>query len=160
MLAKKRSRKAASATRFVHTNLVAHDWKKLSRFYIKVFGCTRKPPERDLEGAWLDEATSLSGAHIRGIHLGLPGYGAGGPTLEIFQYSREDKGRMPAINRPGFGHIAFAVRDVGRALQKLERHGGGRLGRRVSTEIEGAGRIDFIYARDPEGNIIELQRWA
>ena len=146
--------------KFVHTNLVARDWKKLADFYIQAFGCKRKPPERNLSGEWLDKATSLKGVHIRGIHLRLPGYREDGPTLEIFQYSREKRGRRPAVNKPGFGHIAFAVRDVAKTLQKVERCGGGRVGQRVSTEIEGVGRIDFVYARDLEGNVIELQKWS
>ena len=35
---------------------------------------------------WLDSATGINGAHLRGMHLRLPGYGEHGPTLEIFQY--------------------------------------------------------------------------
>lgn len=147
-----------AGVKFVHTNLIARDWKKLAEFYIKAFGCKRKPPERDLKGDWLDKATSLKGAHIRAIHLVLPGYGANGPTLEIFEYSKQKQGACPAVSRPGFGHIAFAVRDVAKALQKVERCGGGRVGQRVSAEVEGVGRIDFVYARDPEGNVIELQK--
>lgn len=150
----------ASGIKYVHTNLVARDWERLADFYIKAFGCKRKPPKRDLKGEWLDKATSLKGAHIRGIHLVLPGYGAGGPTLEIFQYSKEKWGRCPAVNRPGFGHVAFAVRDVCKALQKVEHCGGGRVGELVSADIEGVGHIDFVYLRDPEGNVIELQKWA
>jgi lactoylglutathione lyase len=146
--------------RYVHTNLVAHDWKALARFYIKAFGCKGKPPERDLKGKWLDRATSLKGAHVQGIHLILPGYGSAGPTLEIFQYSKERRGSSPLVNRPGFGHIAFAVKNVAKTLGQVERIGGGRVGEVVSTEIEGVGSINFVYARDPEGNIIELQKWG
>ena len=145
--------------KFVHTNLVARDWRSLARFYIEALGCIRKPPERNLAGDWLDQATSLKGARLQGVHLDLPGCGPGGPTLEIFQYEREKKGETPAVNRPGFGHIAFSVRNVARALERVERLGGGRVGRVVSAEIEGVGRINFVYARDPEGNIIELQKW-
>ena len=150
----------ASGIKFVHTNLVARDWRKLAEFYIKAFGCKRKPPERDLKGEWLDKATSLKGARIRGMHLLLPGYGGNGPTLEIFEYAKEKWARLPVVNRPGFGHIAFAVKDVGKALQSVELCGGGRVGERVSAEIEGVGSIDFVYARDPEGNVIELQKWG
>jgi predicted enzyme related to lactoylglutathione lyase len=150
----------ASDIKFVHTNLVARDWKALAQFYIRALGCKRKPPERNLKGAWLDKATSLRGAHIQAIHLELPGYKAGGPTLEIFQYARDKKGNAAAINKRGFTHVAFAVRNVGKALEKVERHGGGRVGQVVSAEIEGVGPIHFVYARDPEGNIIELQKWG
>jgi catechol 2,3-dioxygenase-like lactoylglutathione lyase family enzyme len=91
---------AISAT-LVHVNLIARDWERLAAFYEIVFGCVRVPPERDLAGPWLDRATGVSGARIRGVHLRFSG-NAGGPTLEIFQ---------------------------------------------------------FAYVMDPEGNVIELQRW-
>jgi hypothetical protein len=34
------------------------------------------------------------------------------------------------------------------------------LGEIVSVEVAGAGWITFAYATDPEGNLIELQRWS
>jgi lactoylglutathione lyase len=148
-----------AGTRYAHTNLVARDWKLLSRFYIKVFGCKVKPPERNLKGQWLDRLTAIAGSHINGIHLSLPGYGPEGPTLEIFQYSREPKSKLPRINQPGFGHIAFSVKNVRQLLSKVERNGGGRVGEMVSAEIDGVGFINVVYARDPEGNIIEIQKW-
>ena len=146
--------------KYAHTSIVARDWISLSRYYVRASGCKPKPPERNLKGEWLDKATSLKGAQIRGIHLTLPGYGADGPTLEIFQYAKEKKGGFAAINKPGFAHIAFAVQNVAKALEKVERCGGGRVGEIVSTEISGVGPINFVYSRDPEGNIIELQKWG
>jgi predicted enzyme related to lactoylglutathione lyase len=147
------------SARFVHTNLVAKDWHRLARFYEQVFGCTPVPPERNLSGQWLDEATGIPRAHIQGVHLRLPGYGDGGPTLEVFQYDSEEEEPSPAANRPGFGHIAFAVDDVEATRQAVLATGGGELGKVVSVEVTGAGTITFAYLTDPEGNIIEVQRW-
>jgi hypothetical protein len=70
--------------RFAHTNIAARNWKKLSDFYIHVFDCNVKPPERSLSGKWLDRATGLSNAELEGVHLLLPGHGDNGPTLEYF----------------------------------------------------------------------------
>jgi predicted enzyme related to lactoylglutathione lyase len=64
------------------------------------------------------------------------------------------------INQSGFGHIAFAVDNVEEALGKVIRNGGGKIGRIVSTKVESARKIEFVYACDPEGNIIELQKWS
>ena len=94
------------------------------------------------------------------MHLALPGYGKDGPTLEIFQYSRMKGTRARSISHPGFGHIAFAVRDVKAALAKVRRHGGSAVGSLVSTTIEGVGHIEVAYAIDPEGNVVELQKWG
>jgi predicted enzyme related to lactoylglutathione lyase len=145
--------------KYVHTNLVAANWKELAEFYIKVFGCKRKPPERKLKGEWLDSLTSIQNARIEGMHLSLPGYGKDGPTLEIFQYSRMKGTKAPSVSHPGFGHIAFAVTDVKAALARVKRHGGSAVGSLISTTIEGVGHIEVVYARDPEGNVVELQKW-
>jgi len=146
--------------RFVHTNLVASDWRRLARFYQEVFDCELLPPERDLKGAWLEAATGLVAAHLRGIHLRLPGWGDGGPTLEIFQYDRPADRPDTAVNRPGFGHIAFAVDDVTAAVEAVRAAGGGAVGQIVSLDVPGAGVVTFAYLTDPEGNVVEVQRWS
>ena len=145
--------------KYVHTNLIARDWKRLADFYTRVFGCILIPPERDLVGQWLDDATSVSHAHIRGAHLRLPGYGDAGPTLEIFQYDSELTKPSTAVNRPGFGHLAFAVDDVDAMRDAVIAAGGRDVGKIVTVEIPGAGKIRFVYVADPEGNVIELQQW-
>ena len=145
--------------KYVHTNLIAQDWKRLADFYTRVFGCALVPPERDLSGKWLDDATSVPNAHLRGAHLRLPGYGDAGPTLEIFQYDAGLDKPTTAINRPGFGHIAFLVDDVDAARDAVIAAGGTAIGKIVSPEIAGAGQVRFVYVADPEGNIIELQKW-
>jgi predicted enzyme related to lactoylglutathione lyase len=145
--------------RFVHINIVAQDWRRLAQFYQEVFGCIPVPPERNLSGDWLEKGTTVAGAEIRGIHLRLPGCEGKGPTLEIFQYNIQKKDQQAAINRPGFAHIAFAVDDVEVARDAVIAAGGFRIGKPVTVRIPGAGLITFVYVADPEGNIIELQRW-
>jgi len=144
--------------RFAHVNLVARDWRRLAGFYERVFGCVPVPPERRLSGPWLEQATGLAGAQIRGLHLRLPG--CDGPTLEIFQYEPEGSASGKALNRPGFSHIAFAVEDVAGAREAVLAAGGGELGVVSSRLIPGAGTVTFVYLTDPEGNALELQRWS
>jgi predicted enzyme related to lactoylglutathione lyase len=146
--------------KYVHTNLTARDWRKLVRFYGDVFGCVPKPPERDLSGAWLDDLTSLKRAHLSGMHLCLPGFEHEGPTLEIFSYDQMVEGSKPVVNEPGFGHLAFLVGDVDAALKAVLSAGGSTVGRVCSTEVKGVGSLRVVYARDPEGNILELQHWS
>jgi catechol 2,3-dioxygenase-like lactoylglutathione lyase family enzyme len=147
--------------KYVHTNLIARDWRKLADFYIAVFGCKPQYPERDLYGEWVDSLTGIANARIRGMHLALPGYEEGGPTLEIFQYEPEDlRDRPNAINRQGFGHIAFLTDSVEALLDRLVRHGGKPLGEVVKREYEGIGTLTVVYAADPEGNFIEIQNWS
>ena len=145
--------------KYKHTNIIASDWEMLAQFYERVFGCVRMPRERHLSGAWLEKGTGVRDAHLSGVHLLLPGWGEDGPTLEIYQYSRNQITPLPAANREGFGHIAFEVDDVAMVLEKVRQQGGGAVGEMVSHEVEGSGLLVFIYATDPEGNIIELQSW-
>ena len=146
-------------SKYVHTNLVAEDWKKLATFYENVFGCKPVPPERKLSGKLLDDAIGLKDSELCGMHLRLPGYDDKGPTLEIFQYNiKKQRGKITP-NRPGFGHIAFAVNDVEKAKEAVLKAGGGMLGKISKLNVPGAGSVSFVYVTDPEGNIIELQKW-
>lgn len=148
--------------RYVHTNLVARDWRRLADFYVGVFGCEPVPPERDLRGEWLDRSAGLpEGSHLRGMHLRLPGHGPDGPTLELFAYDEPaEQGSEPTANRLGYGHLAFRVDDVPGMLERLLAAGGSPLGQVATTEVPGVGRLEVVYARDPEGNIVELQAWS
>jgi catechol 2,3-dioxygenase-like lactoylglutathione lyase family enzyme len=148
----------ARGVRLAHVNLVARDWERLAAFYERVFGCTRVLPERDLSGPWLEAGTGVQGARIRGVHLRLPG--GEGPTIEVFTYHPALDSLPTAPNRPGWGHVAFAVEDVAAVRAAVLEAGGSALGAPITTEIEGAGEITFAYVADPEGNVIELQRWS
>src|SRR4030095_259897 len=114
--------------RFVHTNLIARDWRSLVKFYESVFGCVFVPPERNFSGAMLEAGTGVAGASLSGMHLRLPGHGPEGPTLEIFSYSRVVEAPHPVVNRPGFAHIAFEVASVPEARQAVLAAGGSAVG--------------------------------
>jgi predicted enzyme related to lactoylglutathione lyase len=146
--------------RYVHTNLVAEDYRSLARFYQDVFGCVPVPPERDYRGDDLDAGTGLKGAHLRGIHLRLPGHGDDGPTLEIFSYDAHAPRPAGAVNRPGFGHIAFSVDDVRAAGDAVVRAGGGTVGKIATLRTSTGAEVTWCYMTDPEGNIVELNSWS
>ena len=143
-----------------HTNIIATDWKMLSRFYQDVFGCTPVPPQRDQSGQWLEDGTGVKNAALKGEHLLLPGFSKGGPTLEIYSYSEMLEKHEAKSNRKGFGHIAFEVEDVKIATDEVVQAGGKLYGKVVSREVPGAGTITFTYVLDPEDNLIELQSWS
>lgn len=144
--------------RYAHTNIVARDWKRLGRFYEEVFGCVFVPPERDHHGDWADALTRVPGARVRGGHWRLPG--VEGVTLEIFSYNVAEAAPVPAINRPGLAHLAFEVEDVPAAREAVLKAGGRDYGALVTRAVPGAGTITLVYMTDPEGNIIELQKWS
>lgn len=145
--------------RYVHTNIIAKDADKLIDFYKNVFHCKSINETRDLRGEWLDRLTGLNQAHITGEHLLLPGYGDDHPTLEIFSYDIRKETVPPEINRPGIAHIAFEVDDVEATLEQIISAGGSSLGELVTAPYPDDLEAVFVYARDPEGNILELQSW-
>lgn len=149
----------AFAAKYVHTNLVAHDWRRMAKFYQEVFGCAPLLPERHYEGKWVEDVTTLSNASLQGVHLRLPGYGDSGPTLEIFEYNFTKDDSPTTANQRGFAHIAFHVDDVAAARDVVLQNGGKNLGKLHTMQVSGAGTITLAYMADPEGNIIELQHW-
>jgi catechol 2,3-dioxygenase-like lactoylglutathione lyase family enzyme len=145
--------------RYGHTNIVAADWRALADFYEQVLGCVPVTPDRDFQGAAIEAATGLPGAHLRGRHLRLPGGGPDGPTLEIFTYAHAEARPATAPNRPGFGHMAFIVDDIAAGRAAVLAAGGGAVGETVRLTLADGTSVTMCYLTDPEGNIVELQQW-
>ena len=146
-------------TVYNHTNIVSHDPERLAAFYIKVFDCVRHGPARDLRGEWLERGTGFKGVRIRGVHLRLPGHGDAGPVLEIFQVDGAEPSIPGAVNRPGLMHICFTVDDIHDRMDQVLAAGGERQGEIARAVIKDVGAADFVYARDPDGNIVEIVSW-
>ena len=148
-----------AGARYVHTNLIARDWRQLAAFYESVFGCVPVPPERDYSGPVFDAGTGVRRARLTGMHLRMPGVGEHGPTLEVFNYSQLEDGPAPKVNRPGFSHIAFAVDSVDDAREAFLAAGGSPVGEVVRLTTSTGSTVTWCYVADPEGNIVELQHW-
>jgi len=153
-------KKGPIRARYAHVNIVADDWRRLVDFYVEVFGCEPVGVERDHHGPWVETLTGIPGAWINGIHLRVPGHGDGGPTIEIFQYGENDPRPTMRLNTPGFPHIAFEVESVAEARELVLEKGGRDVGAMHTRAVPGEGTIELVYMADPEGNVVELQRWT
>lgn len=149
-----------AGARFGHVNLTGRDWRRLAAFCADVFGCELVPPERDYRSPDLDAATGLTDAHLTGAHLRPPGLGPDGPTIEIYSYDQLAGHLGAAVDRPGWGHVAFAVPDVPAALDEVRAAGGAAHGEIVTLRTADGRHVTWCYATDPEGNIVELQAWS
>ena len=67
---------------------------------------------------------------------------------------------VTAVNRPGFGHIAFQVADVVTARDQVLHAGGSAVGEVVTLSVATGAEVTWCYVTDPEGNIVELQNWT
>jgi catechol 2,3-dioxygenase-like lactoylglutathione lyase family enzyme len=117
-------------------------------------------PPASCPGAWLEAGTAVENASLEGEGLRLPGHDPDGPTLEIYSYSSALEKPDTVANRLGLGHLAFGVPDVEEALGQVLAEGGRPLGEFTSASVQGKGQLTFVYARDPEDNVVELQSWS
>lgn len=146
-------------TRYAHVNIMAADWQRLADFYETVFDCEPVSTERDHHGPHIDALTAESGQRFRGRHFRVPGHGEHGPTIEIFTPATPAEGSPKRLTRPGFSHLAFEVDDVEAKRLQVKGLGGDDYGELVTIDIPGAGKLTLLYMTDPEGNIVELQKW-
>jgi predicted enzyme related to lactoylglutathione lyase len=146
-------------TKYVHTNIVANNWKKLADFYIKVFDCKVVPPIRHYKGKDLEDAVKIKSVELNGVHLKLLGYNKSGPTLEIFSYIPSLTKQNRKVNTPGITHIAFDVGDVHKMQEKVIENGGEKVGKIITLKRSDGKKVTWCYVKDPEGNMIELQKW-
>ncbi|MGB2982771.1 MAG: VOC family protein [Candidatus Bipolaricaulia bacterium] len=74
--------------------------------------------------------------------------------------SNESNRPLKAVNAAGSAHLTFAVEDVEATAKRVIEHGGSPVGDLTDREIPSAGTLAFQYVVDPEGNVIEIQRWS
>lgn len=144
------------ATSFSHVCIVSEHPLDLAEFYTAVFSCERSGPDRDLSVPALAKGMGLPGAHVKGIHLTLPGGGSG--TLEIFSLPDMIEGTR-ATNALGLMHLSFRVDDLAVTVDGILARGGSLQGEVAELEVAGVGSAAFVYAKDPDGNLIEVQQW-
>ena len=145
--------------KFSHINLISKDWKKLAQFYIKVFNCKMILPQKNYSGNWLSGGTGLNNVKVQGAHLSLPGFDQNGPMLELLQYDKLLQSEKRSPNHTGIGNLSFRVESLEETIEKALQFGAEIQGKISSTHIEHIGQLSFIYLRDPEGNLIELQEY-
>ena len=147
------------ATRYAHINIIARDWRKLCSFYEAALDCVPWSSESDHRGPHVDALTGIEEVRVQGRHLRVPGHGEDGPTIEIFSFSENGQDYPKPLNRPGFAHVAFEVDDIENKREQIKNLGGDDYGDLVTIDIAGAGKLSLINMTDPEGNVVELQKW-
>ncbi|MBE1281713.1 MAG: glyoxalase/bleomycin resistance/dioxygenase family protein [Rhodobacteraceae bacterium] len=137
-----------------HISLTVRDIDRLTRFYMSVFGCEIHRPLTPLKGAAFAKGNGLPGVDIRSVWLSLPGSDA---FLELLDYSETAPRNPPRVNKPGWGHLSFAVPDIHQTCAWIIEHGGDWQGE-ITNLGTGASPFLAVYMRDPEDNILELEQ--
>lgn len=141
--------------KLAHINLVARDAEALAAFYVNVLKCEPLREPRMLSGERVGRGNGIENSEIYSIWLKFPALDR--PFLEIHEHKiLHDRGQ-PRVNEPGFGHLSFQMDDIRAVLSEIVQAGGSQIG-----EITNFGTKDrpylIAYARDPEGNILELEQ--
>lgn len=137
-----------------HVSIAARSVDRLAAFYCEAFGCSVLRPRRTVTGERVWRGNGLADVSVESIWLSL---GAEAPFLELLQYDLWQDRAVPAVNEPGYGHMAFAVDDIEATYARIIASGGAALG-----EITNFGTPEvpywIVYMRDPEGNILEIEQ--
>jgi catechol 2,3-dioxygenase-like lactoylglutathione lyase family enzyme len=138
-----------------HLGISTPDLDRLTAFYRDVMGfdVVMQTQWRDRE--IIDRMVGLSGSAARQVMLR-----AGNAYIELFEYespppcpARDD--RNPADH--GYTHVCIDVVDIDAEYERLSENGMTFHAPPPTVDELGHARLRAIYARDPDGNIVELQ---
>ena len=141
--------KVNAKIRFLHVNIITGDWKRSSAFYQSAFGAKPFGKQRDYEDDWIQNLVGVRDIHVIGEHVKMPGYGAIGPTLEIFTYNKESRRRPLTEQDQGIISVGFMADNLTELLQAIDNAGG--------SIVSQAGNNSAI-AQDPDGNLITITK--
>lgn len=133
-----------------HTGLVVRDLEKALAFYGNVFGFSVQ--SRAVEtGDFIEKLVGIDAVELEWVKLAADD----GSLLELLQYHSHpgDSAEKPAVNALGCSHVAFTVEDVDAVHKALLDNGGSVIS---TPQPSPDGNVRVMYARDPEGIILEL----
>lgn len=132
-----------------HIGLVVEDIDRAVIFYTKVFGLSVLSKNIE-EGAYIDALVGLSNAKVQWVKLTSQ---ENTVFLELLKYhNHPSQKHAPPAYQHGCSHIAITVNDMHETLKKVREYGG--IADDFLYNPEKTVRV--VYARDPEGIILEL----
>jgi catechol 2,3-dioxygenase-like lactoylglutathione lyase family enzyme len=139
---------AISVKRVDHVSFTVGDLDRSVAFFGR-FGLTPLKSYRS-EGPDVDEGTATEDASMDITWLRLRH--AEAPMLELIRYRNYPAERSALNSRVGAAHVCFEVDDVRGAYSSLRADGVEFL----SEPHTDAAGTQWVYMRDPDGNVVEL----
>ena len=136
---------------FSHTGITVSNFNRAVSFYWEVFGCplvgvADTPPDRVRTFFGVESSPGDVSCRIGWIRV------PGGAVLEIFEFQPQLPPRAVPWNGVGLTHLSFNVRNLQRWYDYLSARGVECVSR---PERSPRGH-SFFFARDMDGNLIEL----
>lgn len=133
--------------RMDHVSFTVGDLQRSTDFYTR-FGF--EPLKRYASaGPDVDEGSETEKADMDIQWLRHP---LGGPMMELIRYVHHPAGRSVHNSKVGAAHICFSVEDISAAFDVLVSQGVEPL----SDPHEDESGLNWVYLRDPDGNVVEL----
>lgn len=136
-----------------HTGITVSDIDRSLAFYRDVLGFAATPKAR-YDDPMFAGVTGVPGAAIDIAFVRAPD----GHTLELLCYVKPGNKAGSTLRPcdPGAMHVMFRVADIDAAVAALAKGGFATVGP-IQTTAEGPAKgLKAIYARDPDGIVIEL----
>ena len=133
-----------------HTGLVVADLDRALHFWCDVLGF-RIERQMDESGPHIDAMMGLQGVRVTTAKLAAPD----GNLLELLYFqSHPDKPSWKGEPySTGFTHIALTVENLDELLQRMKAAGAAVP---AEPQFSPDGRVKVIYAKGPEGVLLEL----
>lgn len=143
--------------RFRHIGLVVTSYEKMVNFYVDILGL-EIIREFEIESEDFRKGVGIPDAKAIGAHLRVPGSDV---EIEIVEYkpNLERMEELSLSNYPGFRHIALFVENLEEVYQHLKQRGIDFVSEPICVkEPKSVAGFRFVYFKDPEGNIIEMNQ--
>lgn len=134
-----------------HVSISTRDMDRIVAFYGDLLGCKRVVDRVISDDPDFDKVVGLPDSQARVVFLQ-----AGNAYIEFWEYA-DPPGKDPVPDRPvndaGVTHICFDVEDARATYLKLSD-----FGVQFVSEPQDLGTVVTCYARDPDGNILEIRQ--
>ncbi len=143
--------------KFRHIAIIVRDLQKMIEFYTHTLGFNIKRTF-EIESDDFGKGVNIPDAKAKGTHLIHPNSNI---EIELFEFiNNSTPNNTPSIaNAPGYRHIAFIVDDLEQSYKILEEKGMEFFSEPITVkEPKEVAGFKFVYFKDPEGNIIELNK--
>jgi glyoxylase I family protein len=141
-------------TKFRHVAIVVQDLDRMVNFYTQTLGFLVKR-QFAIGNEDFRKGIGLSDADAIVTHLMIPNSDV---EIELLQFKETKNLVSPSpANTQGYRHFAVVVDDLKESWRELKEKGISFLSKPITVqEPEEVAGFQFVYFRDPEGNIIEL----
>ncbi|WBW94872.1 VOC family protein [Oceanirhabdus sp. W0125-5] len=132
-----------------HVGLTVSNFEKAVKWYSTMFGF-KLISEQTLSTKEVEELYPLYKLHNTSIRFGFLRVPKGG-VLEIFEFNNPSPSSHVEWNKPGYTHFTLDVKNIPKWYKNLKSKGVFFFMEPQKTE-----GTDWIFLKDPDGNLIEL----